>query len=666
MTQHQTTSDLAVLAGRYEIAADAPAPQFDTPTARAYRAIDRVRPGDPHVALICAPEWPPRQDLIDSLVSMRVDELMTPRAYGVVDWQPIARRCTALVFAEPGGGRIVGPSAETIDPMAEDEIVGAVLPSVLTALKALFGLRITHRAIRPDNLYRTTGDKRIVLGEFVSAPPALAQPLVYETIESGMAQPAGRGAGSVADDLYALGVTIVALLSGRVPCHGLTDEQILARKMARGSLATLLDDWRPPVRLLEPLRGLLADDPRERWNLDDLRGWIESRRLTNKQVLAAKKAARPLELGGAAHITARSVAAAMIRDPAEAARSIRTGEFDAWLTRSLADPERTAAVALALGETANVDPATPENRLAARVAMALDPRAPLRYAGFSMMVDGIGPALLEACRAGTGAATIAEALMARLPHFLLGVQTRGRSEASPEARHLDRMRQLLGDRRPGFGIERLLYELNPGLHCLSPAVERHHVVAPSDLLPALEAASTDGRIGDAPIDRHIAAFIAARCRSAIHDWHDALASADPTERSIGTLRVLAKLQGHYGPAALPSLGERMRPCLPLLVERFRSRSRRQRLKAMIGKLGGQGQFGAMVKLVANPDELRRDEAEFQAARAESAALKQAAAALRRRSELRAREVVRLGGRLSIAASVFAAWTAAVVSLVVAG
>jgi hypothetical protein len=655
-----------IVAGRYEIVPGSPTTQFGTPPAQAYSAIDRVRPADPHFAVICAPELPPRQDVIAPLCTLHVAELITPRAWGVVDWAPLGRRCTALVFEEPGGARLCDALSDAIEPMPEEEILSALLPSALTGLKALAALGITHRAIRPTNLYRRAADRKVVLGDCVSAPPAFAQPLAFETIESALAQPTGRGAGSIADDLYALGVTVAFLLAGTNPDIALTDGALLAEKINRGSFATLLGGARPPLRMLELLRGLLADDPRERWSLQDLGIWIEHRRLAVRQSVPAKRAARPLELAGSPHLTARSLACAVAANPAEAAKSIRSGEFDAWLQRSLADPERSSAVALALGETANADPGTTEKRIAARLAMALDPRAPLRYAGFSVTIDGLGPALLEAYQAGTGAVTIAEAIMARLPQFWLGMQSAGRIEGSPLFPRLERLRQMLDDRRPGFGLERLLYELNPGLHCLSPAIERDHVVTPDDLPAALERACAAGLIGDAPIDRHVAAFVTARCRPMIQDRHDALASAEPVHRNLATLQVLARLQGQYGPASLPALGEQMRRGLPAQVERYRSRSRRDRLRAAIANLGGSGKLGHMVALVASAEEMRRDLEEFESARSEVAAIKHAMVTLRSRIQLRHRESVDLGGKLAVTASILLGWSAALVSLFVAG
>jgi len=418
-----------------------------------------------------------------------------------------------------------------------------------------------------------------------------------------------------------------------------------------------------PVGMIEILRGLLADDPRERWTLDELQSWIARRQIKARQCTPPRRASGPLELGGSLHVTARSLAQAIVRDPAAAEKLVRSGALDVWLQRRLGDPERLAAVTLAMGE--GMESPAHTARLVARIAIALDPRAPVRFGGFAAAPDGFGPALAAAYRSGAGAAIIAETVVARLPQFWCSVQSGFRPEQSPHLRLFDRLRHLLDDRRPGCGVERLLYELNPGLHCLALAIEHECVIAADEVLPALERASAAGRIGEAPVDRHVAAFLAVHCRAAVSEWHDDLASADPQQRALAGLQVLARLQSLYGPARVPSLCDRLGQDLPKLIERYHSHSRRQRLGVVLAKLRGKGSLVDMVALVG-PGERRRDEAEFQAARGEVAALGRALTALRDGRDTRWRDAVELGGRMAVAAAVVLAWSAAFASLVIAG
>jgi len=60
----------------------------------------------------------------------------------------------------------------------------------------------THRAIRATNVfYKDLSRRHATLGDCCSAPAGLLQPIVYETIEGGLADPWGRGEGTPSDDL---------------------------------------------------------------------------------------------------------------------------------------------------------------------------------------------------------------------------------------------------------------------------------------------------------------------------------------------------------------------------------------------------------------------------------------------------------------------------------
>ncbi len=61
-----------------------------------------------------------------------------------------------------------------------------------------------------------------------------------------MCHPAGRGDGSIADDVYALGVLLLTLALGRLPLAELDDTAILRRKLEQGSHGALVGDERLP------------------------------------------------------------------------------------------------------------------------------------------------------------------------------------------------------------------------------------------------------------------------------------------------------------------------------------------------------------------------------------------------------------------------------------
>ena len=108
---------------------------------------------------------------------------------------------------------------------------------------------------------------------------------------------------------------------------------------------------------------------------------------------------------------------------------------------------------------------------------------------------------------------------------------------------LARLRGLLSIQDPGYGLERVLYESNPAWLVKVPFVIKEGVVLIEQLLHALDHAANDTDTSSQPIDRHIAGFIAARFNEDIHPHLKAMASQKPDTSVIGTLSLLAFLNG---------------------------------------------------------------------------------------------------------------------------
>jgi hypothetical protein len=657
----------ARLSERFEIYGDRALPDLRSPSAAAFAAADRERPTANLFALVCEPGALPRHDVANALHELRSEVLLAPLEAGAVEWGAGGSRQFAMVFERPAGTRVVSSLNQPITPFTENDLVHHALPPLVAALLDLFASGATHRAIRPTNLFfRDPAQRLIALGECVSAPPASEQPAAFEPIESAMAMPMGRGDGSAADDLYALGVTLIFLLLGRCPWAAMNDEQLLAEKITRGSYSALLGNERIIGMISEALRGLLADDPRERWTADDLIHWFEGRRLSPKQPAMVRRAPRPLEFGGQFFVTARSLAHAFARSPAAAARAAKSPEFEIWMQRSLADEDRAKMVASALTEAYNLGAASQEERLVARVCTALDPPAPIRYKSIAIALDGFGTAMAAGFRGQVSLQHLAELMGGRLVQFWFSAQSGLRPEQIGILKAFDRLRLHLEDRRPGLGPERVLYEMNPRLHCLSPLVEVDLVFEPGEILPALERASEKRQDDDFQLDRHLAGFIAARFRNAGTDCFDALSSADLTQRILGVLYLLARLQGLKGAPLVPALAQRLARQLPPVVERYHNRTRRARIMAELPRVAARGNLTDLLALVDGAADRQKDVVGFGEALREYAMVTRELERLRIEAPRRGDVAAQLGARYAATAATFLAWLIGLAAIVVTG
>lgn len=608
--------DPVKLGERYEILPSSPLQGLNSPGGAAFAARGLRDKRTEPFAVICSGTVLPRSDVASTIANLDTNTVMRLLDWGVVDWTPDKCRRYALVFEKPGGRRLLNAISDVVEPMPEDVLTRAVLTPVVHALREMSGRGVTHGGIRPTNMfYRDLTAANIVLGECVSSSPGFAQPMLFETIERGMATPSGRGHGSPADDMYALGVTILVLLLGRNPLGAMEDEQILQAKIERGSYPALVGQIRLPLAITEVVRGLLVDDPKQRWNVNDLDLWLSGRRLSPKQPQVARRGARPLEYQGQELWFARTVARALGRNPATATPIIENGELDKWLRRSLADDARADAVAHAIQTaTAASKGGSVADRLVARVCMALDPSAPIRYKNRAVMIDGMGAALAEAFLRSDNPQPVAEMIGNQLPMFWANVQSDFRPEFVPLVQMFDQLRGFLDRSAHGLGLERVLYEMNPAMPCASPMTIKYYPLTPIELLRALEWSASGGDRGREPVDRHVAAFLACRHKKTDEMLYSQLGqSVDPLRRYIAMLTILADVQARTGAEGLPHLCAWMVSLLEPVFKRFHNRHKQAEVRKMAETASHQGRLSDLLKICDDPDALKQDGKGFEKA-----------------------------------------------------
>ncbi len=258
-----------------------------------------------------------------------------------------------------------------------------------------------------------------------------------------------------------------------------------------------------------------------------------------------------------------------------------------------------------------------------RVCLALDPAGPIRYKQKSVMVDGFGAALADAFVRNEGYQALGEAISAQLPTFWVNVQTEFKAEHVPLVQAFDGLRTQLERLGSGYGIERVLYELNPMMPCYSAMIRNYMVTSATELMTALEeVAGRPGRPRE-PMDRHIAAFLIARYRK-LDERLIVLTTpgGEDLRRISALLNVLADVQKRFGPTSLPNLCGWMVELMGPAIARFHSRSLREKLQGDAARMAHEGNLAA----------IRKDEIEY--------------AKAKRAFQLAAREVQQL--RLEIA------------------
>ncbi|MDD3181864.1 MAG: serine/threonine protein kinase [Alphaproteobacteria bacterium] len=604
------------LEGRVFVYPNKPLPDLNGAGGAAFSARIRNDSSQELMAIICSRGLHPRIDQVNSMRSVDSASALRLRDTGVLHWPAQKASYFTLVYELPLSQRYWSSLDGTHPVMSEDNIHHAFAVPMIKALLEFQRTGFVHGGIRPTNIFWRDGSSTAPqIGEGLSAPSGVNQPVVFETIERAQCLPIARGMGIHADDCYAFGVTLAMIILGGNPLQGMDDHTIIRMKLEKGSFNALIGNRRVSPSLIELLRGLLTDDVHQRWLAEDLEQWMTGRRLTPKSSDAGRRASRHFDIGGKEYWQVRSLASAFAENAGEAAKVIENGSLEKWLIRSLGDEERSKSVSETVSQLRDAGKSAHyQDQLVARVCIALDPAAPIRYRGFSVMPLGIATVVADALVSGNNAQIISEIISAQFVTQWVNMQKEVKVDLVPMAQQLERMKALIEKTSFGSGFERVAYELNPNLPCMSPMLRDECVLTPRHMLAALERVAMKGGHGSEPMDRHIAAFLIAREKRTESLFTAMGPSEVPVRRGLALLSLFGEMQYRYGPDQLPKLCAWLMPLVEPCIKRFLSKPFQEKVRRQAKEAVDKGSLSTLLKRLDDPDRVSGDEHDFLMAR----------------------------------------------------
>ncbi len=632
-------SEGALVADQYEV--DRGRTLLPISGLSVFGVIDRLAGRTDLMAIQLNRRWPPRARALQALATP-VDGLLTPVAYG-----PIGNACYVICLAPPG------PSVQSRSrPWPEAELLECALRPAARVLEQLHARGITHRGIRLDNVFQSAPGHAIVLGTAWEAPPAMAQPALFEPPYSAMCLATGRGDGSIADDVYALGVLLLCLALGRAPLAQLDDAAILRRKLELGTYAALAGDERLPPIVGDLVRGMLAEDPEHRPTPTLL---LDPANARGRRVAARppRRAQRPISMAAGDVWNARSLALALAVAPEQGLNALLSNAVEHWLRRVLGDAVLAAKVEElirhrgldALPDQANDDSAA---GLVMRAVALLDPLAPLCWRGLALWPDGMGTVLADAQGNDPELVLRLQEIVAREESSNWAMLRPDRCDCAMLRVEARQQHSWLQQHAQGGGVQCLTYLLNPLMPCASPLMSGHWVAQLSDLLPALEAtAGSIDRQHSEPVDAHVAAFVSARLerRTDLAMTTDA-SSGKVAAACLGQLRALAQLQARLHPRPLPALAAWLAARAGPVLATWHNRKRRGGLEERLRGLTEAGFLGPMLLLLEDPAGRSSDAQEASEAARKLARIDQELAGIANGERERAAVAARVGQEIA--------------------
>ncbi|MBI3441791.1 MAG: protein kinase family protein [Proteobacteria bacterium] len=472
----QTTADGRIMIGQdIQIFPDRECKHLASPGTKAFETKDRRAAGE-QFTLLCGRSSLPRVMLVGSYKNLRNPHILQLVDAGIINWTPENQQRFALIFEKPSGKKVLGsPEAQPL-MLPEDRLVQALIQPAVSVLSNLQSMGSAHGAIRLENLFLVGHDglETIMLGECLSSAASSWQPPLYEIApRAAVKPPVGRGPGTIKDDLYALGVCAVMMARGKNVMMNKSHQQLVYDKIEQGSYSAIIGEERVPTGLAEFLRGVLNDDEGQRWDIDDATRWLEGRRQTPKQARIVLKAARPLSFNGQKYWDLKSLAESFSEKIPEAVLEIEKGQFVSWLKRNFEDK----TLKQRFDKIWEQEKTWPREKVVSCVCMALDPFGPVRFKGLATFPDGLGTALAVAISNNQDVQIYAEMILQQLFSTWLSQSLDEVPDGATLMSSLEKCRSALTQKMPGYGMERVLYMLNPEVTCLSPVLKNYFVLS---------------------------------------------------------------------------------------------------------------------------------------------------------------------------------------------
>ncbi|MFM9889459.1 MAG: protein kinase domain-containing protein [Rickettsiales bacterium] len=637
------------LNGRFSLQPSKPLMQFDHAYGKAYEASDDFNHTRHTYAIVCDNKLPYRHQAITELTGYVNPHLVPLLGTGTVNCSHLGEARQVMFFELPTGTRL-SDAIKNNGRMHEHKVIDNVMNPLAKALLGMGERKISHGNICPASVF--IGDTTL-LGECASMPCGTLASYLYEPIERLMCDPLGHGEANDKTDMYALGILAYELMYGLDKIRAIPREELIRRVLQQGAYSVFANNREFSDAFQDFFRGVLNDNPAERWGLEQLAQWASGKRFNMIAPQAPKDATRPFTFGGEEYFSRRLLANAYHRNWREASKEIRGSRIDRWFETGLHRIELAERMERAL-RIAGADASDRQvSDMMTRAICILDPNGPLRSMSLSLRPDAIGIVLADLMRSEAPE-------LQQVINFIetdVGVYWSEQSDAnksqdmSAAIWRLQKVRSQLKNHSFGFGLERVLYELNPSLPCQSPLMKDYHVTNAIDALKTLDALAHSFAPETSFADRHLASFVAAKIdRSKPIKLHDL--SAIPSlmaNHELVVMRLLAEAQHKQKKLQLVGLCAWAAMRIEKMIDEIHNRVIRKRLKLQLKKLAGTGNISEVMSVIVNRDIVERDLSGFtQAIALHEINFKRIE--MMNKQEILAFKANRMGGRMAVGIS----------------
>ena len=589
---------------RFEIDFSAPLPHLNSNGALAFLVSDRIDSARKLFALVCSNDTCPRLSVLPYLKSIEHPALMKLLEFGAVFVPNEKVHKMALIYAMPLGGKVFDNGVCSINFKNNYEKFKQILLNFLELIDILKSMNITHRAFRTDNLFFSDENKsEIVIGDCAASFPAFYQPPLFETIESLYADKSARGNGNDKNDIYSVAVTALCLFLGHDLLPNISSPEILRQKIKKGSFAFFNSIEKIPTDFANIFKGMLNDTPSSQWGHSQVANVFEGKQVAINSTSAIERPKRAININGEKVYMPHDVVYTLQMNPDEAYNLIMQGKIADWAKNGLENEK----LALQIDNIVKQEKASAGNKYLtiARVSILIDKLFPIRYKDIIFFPDGIAKAVFHTIKAKKSIKDFIDIFSSDLIKLWYQDQEYLRAPSNFTEFRVYIMRQEIG-----YGIERIIYDLDADIPCISPLLGNGFVSNAPQILKALNASFDQTNIMAQPYDRMIIAFLRCKMGKKIDDFISGLNSNRNEVKAGAILQLYSMMQTKFGPTKLVNLAHWMVNFSKPMIQIYHNKKYQKYLEKELLKTYQSGKIYEILALLENEKILEKDRNDF--------------------------------------------------------
>ncbi|MDX1917209.1 MAG: hypothetical protein SFT68_04415 [Rickettsiaceae bacterium] len=369
--------------------------------------------------------------------------------------------------------------------------------------------------IHPKNIIIQDGE--LILREPLFAYPHALQDYRFLSLEISDADPCGRRTGNLCADIYASGLVLLyCYLKGQILSEG--REKFQKTRIEVGSLQALIGKKRLTDVTSQPsIKHFLNDDALDRWNVEDFTMFVVNDSYApanHKTIEDFTLAIPPVNFNGQNYTTTKDLVSALHAEWAQGVQFFSEERVLKWIQRGAGKMKAIDSLAELMNQDSknmnSVGGLTDKSDRLIRVMVALDPQGPIRALDLSSHPQSFKDEIFDAY-VNNQTEKINSIINICLKNLWIDqiMYTSKEYVEHKTAMELRSIESYFNNTIIGCTTERLLYQLNTYLPCLSPLVYESYITELKELLLNIEQQLEKNQSATV-FDSHIISFIASK------------------------------------------------------------------------------------------------------------------------------------------------------------